>query len=108
MISILIVSAILFFAAKIIHKDKDLVDFSSMLGIVIVPAIVVFLLSLAISAMELSPIFLLTGTLVAVIIVFFFSNSVFEWGYKRSGALAAVYLVSSIIVELGLMAIAGS
>jgi len=108
MISILLVSAILFIAAKVIHKDKDLVDFSSMLGIVIVPAIIVFLLSLTISALGFPPIFQIVGTLVAVIVVFFFSNSVFEWGYKRSGALAAVYLISSIVVDFGLMALAGS
>jgi hypothetical protein len=108
MISILIISAILFFAAKQIHDDKDLVDFSSMIGLVVTPAIVVFLFGILVAALELAPVFLLGGTLLAVAVVFFFSNSIFTWGYKKSGALAAVYLGVSILVNIGLMAIAAA
>ena len=59
-----------------------------MLGLVIVPAIIVFFISMAISALELSPIFQIAGILFAVIVVFFFSNSIFDWGNKRAGGLS--------------------
>lgn len=102
-ISIIIVSAILFVATKAIHKDKDLVEFSSMLALVIVPAIISFLVSMAIGAFELAPIFQFSGLVAAVLVVFFFSNSMFEWGYKRAGALAAVYLVANVVIQVVFM-----
>ncbi len=102
MISILIISAILFIAAKLIHKDKDLIDFTSMLALVIAPAIAVFLVGMVISYFKLSVVFNYVGLAVAFLIVFFFSNSFFEWGHKKAGVLASIYLVSSVFVQFGL------
>ena len=100
MLTILLLSSILFFAAKLIHEDSELVDFTSMLGLVLAPAIISFMITAGLSAFEVEPIFYVSSTLVATIVVFFFSNSIFEWGYEKSGMLAGIYIISSLVIEV--------
>ena len=105
MISTLLITIILFITIKIIEKDNDHIDFTTVLMIAVVPLIIVGIINFGISMFELNEMFSLIGLALSLGVVFYMSKDAFEWKWTKALLLTSVYLVSSIVVQLGMVAL---
>ncbi|MEC4727717.1 hypothetical protein HWQ46_19410 [Shewanella sp. D64] len=103
MISLLITTTVMFSAIKLMHKDRDVVDFGLVFMLVLVPAIVIFLANMAIAIFSLNELFLLIALIAGIVIVFFMSKNAFDWSKRRAASLSAIYLITTIGAEILVM-----
>ena len=104
MIAAVLLALILFPAAKLIHKDKDLIDAISIIGVVVATLIVSFLVEFVAGMFlaELPVLVVLMSLIAGGLLVFFMSNATFVWGYKRSAIFTGVYLISKVALTIGI------
>ncbi len=107
MITALILTVIMMGAAKLLLRGDSGVDFSHVFGLVFVVNAIFYVALNIIEANNLGLVPVFAALLVSSLIILFTSNTMYEWGIKKSCIFAGVFVVSYILLDIGLLFLFG-